>query len=67
MLSSSFKELDKLKTVMTKALSDKIIFRNQYEYRGIYYEKEVEWLADRDFQTRLLMTSVILENNSVWV
>jgi hypothetical protein len=65
--SSIYIKGSKLEDVMTEALSYPLIFLHPHEDRDEYTDKEVKCLADRDFQTRLLMTSFVMQNNSVWV
>mmetsp|Transcript_4076 Transcript_4076/g.5323 ORF Transcript_4076/g.5323 Transcript_4076/m.5323 type:complete len:572 (+) Transcript_4076:101-1816(+) len=67
--AQKLEKFDELEKIMKKDCKDNLplIFLHPDEERNEYFDTEVEALSHRDFKTRILITSLSCNNNSVWV
>jgi hypothetical protein len=58
-----------LESVMTDNLDQNtpLIFLHPEDQRDLYTDEEVQSLSKRDFQTRLFITALAVQNNSLWL
>ena len=67
-ITSAQKEKD-FQTIMTENLSENkpLVFLREDDERDLYTKEEMLSLSERDFHTRLFISSAVYRNNCVWI